>query len=487
MPELIDRGRRAKIDSMALQSRLHEDESRFASSVKAKGGSYDESASSPSIDKANRKSSRVARLGSTSPSLRPRASATDLMFDMEDDDGLVSTASAVRASSKPTRQGEPHASISAQYGLDSLSTPKTDKWYDTRGKAVLPEITASSSPTSKPTSHIAPEVASITAKGAAINEPASGYASLISSRPWGLPGLSTSRLGMRDIMAQASSSRPSNISLGLSQTSKDDRAAGAFAGRMSQRERKKQQQHQQHQQQAEQSAPVKLPSTPATPPAKVVSRSPWQAASTGPKISLKDVFGAEQKSHAIQPSPMSRTTSIPPLTLQQTVPGGPSTTKKPNVIGPPSSPNIPKPSNASSSPSQPTPSCPSPQPRQSQTSRTASSLSTPIKSIRHHQQPLPAEPSLQLSMADILSQQQTEKDIIKEAVAKRSLQEIQQEQEFQEWWDQESRKVMEEEAQARNPSSSSRGGRGGRGKRRGGGRGRGRGRGRGTVGEGELA
>jgi len=48
-------------------------------------------------------------------------------------------------------------------------------------------------------------------------------------------------------------------------------------------------------------------------------------------------------------------------------------------------------------------------------------------------------------MADILSQQQAEKISVKEAVAKRSLQEIQQEQEFQAWWDQESRRAIEEE------------------------------------------
>jgi hypothetical protein len=97
-------------------------------------------------------------------------------------------------------------------------------------------------------------------------------------------------------------------------------------------------------------------------------------------------------------------------------------------------------------------------------------------------------------MADILSQQQTEKDIIKEAVAKRSLQEIQEEQAFQEWWDQEEAatkaRLLEVESRAQLPSSSrGRGGkssRGGRGKgrdrmERGGGGGRGGHHGAGTV------
>lgn len=53
-------------------------------------------------------------------------------------------------------------------------------------------------------------------------------------------------------------------------------------------------------------------------------------------------------------------------------------------------------------------------------------------------------------MADIIGQQKYEQRLAKEAVAKRSLQEIQQEQEFQDWWDQESRRVQEEESRRQN-------------------------------------
>lgn len=48
-------------------------------------------------------------------------------------------------------------------------------------------------------------------------------------------------------------------------------------------------------------------------------------------------------------------------------------------------------------------------------------------------------------MSDIIGQQKREQDLIKEAVAKRSLQEIQQEQAFQEWWDAEAARAREEE------------------------------------------
>ncbi|KAK0704126.1 hypothetical protein B0T21DRAFT_387880 [Apiosordaria backusii] len=49
------------------------------------------------------------------------------------------------------------------------------------------------------------------------------------------------------------------------------------------------------------------------------------------------------------------------------------------------------------------------------------------------------------SMEDIIRQEIRDKESVKEAMAKRSLQEIQQEQEFQEWWDAESRRMQEEE------------------------------------------
>ncbi|TQS35317.1 hypothetical protein Golomagni_04267 [Golovinomyces magnicellulatus] len=57
-----------------------------------------------------------------------------------------------------------------------------------------------------------------------------------------------------------------------------------------------------------------------------------------------------------------------------------------------------------------------------------------------------AEAPLQLAMIDIIGQQMREQEIIKEAIAKRSLREIQEEQAFQEWWDQESNRVQMEEA-----------------------------------------
>ena len=58
-------------------------------------------------------------------------------------------------------------------------------------------------------------------------------------------------------------------------------------------------------------------------------------------------------------------------------------------------------------------------------------------------------------MADIIHEEQAGKAAIKEAVAKRSLQEIQQEQEFLQWWGLESRAVQEAAAKAASSSGKS--------------------------------
>jgi hypothetical protein len=106
-------------------------------------------------------------------------------------------------------------------------------------------------------------------------------------------------------------------------------------------------------------------------------------------------------------------------------------------------------------------------------------------------------------MADIIDLQAREQEVIKEVAKPRNLQEIQEEQAFQEWWNLESRRAQEEEnARSRvggggnrvggkerrdlnGTSSAGRGNKGGRGRGRG--RGGDRGRGRGGGGEASAA
>lgn len=82
-----------------------------------------------------------------------------------------------------------------------------------------------------------------------------------------------------------------------------------------------------------------------------------------------------------------------------------------------------------------------------------------------------SETTLHLSLADIMLQEEVHKEIMRDHVAKRSLQEIQAEQEFLRWWDTESEKAQLETVAV--ASKGSRGERGGGGVGRRGGRGRG--------------
>ena len=220
--------------------------------------------------------------------------------------------------------------------------------------------------------------------------------------PWQTPSPTAQRIDLRDIMSQASTSRVSNLSQSLAQAGKQAKSHQ----KVSQKDRKKQ--HQQAKQQPE-AAPV--PPTPATAPS-TKPQSPWQAVR---KPSVGIVTAKSQEG--------SSAPSRAAMTMRQTV-----------------------------ARSTPTPS-PSIEPATSVTAGTSSATKPTqhvIQSIRHTPSRASTLAALdtRASLADILSQQQTEKIAIKEVAAKRSLQEIQQEQEFQAWWDSESRRVKEEEAAA---------------------------------------
>jgi len=83
-----------------------------------------------------------------------------------------------------------------------------------------------------------------------------------------------------------------------------------------------------------------------------------------------------------------------------------------------------------------------------------------------------------LNLADIIAQQTSEQAALSAKALPRSFIEIQEEERFLLWWEQESQRVKEEEMLARTAELSMADGRGrGRGRARGRGRGDGRGRG----------
>ncbi|KAF6227909.1 hypothetical protein HO133_007637 [Letharia lupina] len=448
--ELMARSKRIKIDSVSLQTRLPEREAKSSGGSKAKAAFFEDFHQSPSVSKSQSRASRDRNSQSKSPSLRAKSSAADLMFEMEEDGGPEAEAAD---KSTPDR----HRRHKANTPESLLPSPQITMGYETDdGRAASSSktegaIAASTSPSS------------YKSQG---NSTGKSPGEISSKQPWAPPSMTATKLDMKDIMAQASAHSVSSISTGLSFRAKESEAStSGLPTKLSQKERKKQQQQQQLR--SPQNFPTPNPSSTENRAQSESSVSPWQVASTGPKLSLKDVLGTESTK-----SPSSEAKSIPrtpsPLTMRQTVPGKAPAARR-AASGP--APTLAPTQNRSIS----TPDASKASAQNPPTASRSSSVQQPIQSIRH--KPLPVEPTLQLSMSDILYQQQTEKDIIKEAAAKRSLQEIQEEQAFQEWWDEESRRVREEEELAARPAA--RGGRGARGKVRGGSRGRGRGRGRG--------
>jgi len=232
-------------------------------------------------------------------------------------------------------------------------------------------------------------------------------ASRAPSQPWGTLPLSAPKQDMKDIMSQTPSKK-SNLTLGLAaQDDRPNQLSASFNVKMSQKERKR------LQAQKPDSAPASAPATAtaaAASPSNGKPQSPWRSVSSGAKVSLRDIQVATAAS--TEPSSSRPPPSSSQLTMRQTIANGPgSSPVEANREGRRGS-NIAK-SNAN-------------------------------------------EPSLQLTMADILSQQQAEKDFIKEAKAKRSLKDIQLEQQFEQWWNKESKKIQDEQkaASAGGPSTS---------------------------------
>lgn len=448
LTETIERGRRAKVDSFRLQTRLQDEESYYVNAGKARPalrGDKDATLlgdnTALAVPKCDIK---------TKGTLEKKRSTMDMMFEMEEEED-TSTASA--EATMPLQIQSPHPSDKLQKHSPGFSFAETGK---------SPNLAASVGTTTSST-HGSPMVNP--------SPPISPTYDAQRTKPWGPSRMDHSKLDMKEIMAQTSSNKVSNLSIGLARRpSSTGGLATGQAVRLSQKERKKQQQQQQI-----------IEDSPFTPGPKEESAqdhapksSPWRTTSSGQKVSLKDVIGAESSgSPSASTKEPPRQASNPLLTMRQTVPGNAPALQRsmssysqqestPRTMRSVPTPTISKTFNPSKSPSS--------------VKDTASPI---IQSIRHL--PPLVEPSLQLSMADILAQQQTEKDVIKEAVAKRSLQEIQEEQAFQEWWDQESKKVREEEEEAkgqtvgpaRERKSNS------RAKGRGTSRGRGRGTGRG--------
>lgn len=463
-PELsgmIERGRQARLDSMAFRYRSREDEMRYGSFPKVKGPILDELAF---VQPGRPSSSKGQSSAPKSSLLRARSSTADLMFDMEEGDSTDTTFFEPSAD---------HLNYPVSRLEQTSITPTADRNLATREmKNSKIEKQTGTGLLETPLSFTDQNSSTISKKSFS-NEQTRTHRD---AKPWASTTLVSHQLDLKDIMAQASSIRVSNTPLSVSSQAKKPASAAGSLPKMSQRARKKQQQQQQ-QPPAPTEADIIYNANPLQESDGLhiraeTSKSPWRTL-TVPRIQLKDILGAENKNPPISKADLS-TRSKSPLTLRQTVPGNMSNSQEETSLSSYAhhgvSANIPQMAGTGPSTSKS-----SSLPYVEYTSNLSPSSSNPKPIQSTHHQLSSAEPSLNFSMADILEQQQTEKEIFREAVAKRNLQEIQEEQAFQEWWDAESRKVRSEEASRKGAGEEERGQGRGRSRARGAAAGRGRG------------
>jgi alpha-tubulin suppressor-like RCC1 family protein len=428
-PELaseIDEERQRRIKQFSFKSSQKDDEKKLSTSFKTRFGSLEETLAMSPTPEASRRKSRTGRNEPFSPSLRPKASQGDMIFDMED--GEVSVPSSPMS---PIT-----ASMQTRHDLDVEPMPQLPKaWRVSKGKETeSPDLWKS--PTSSP--HLQADYIP-TGPNLALRTPGTPGSKTPPTnlgKPWAAASLSTSKLDLKDIMSEASSK--SSLTAGLAAQNKDA-SGNKSQPKMSQKERKKQMQLQ-----AEAQALAKEEDANRVAWEKVApggKPAPWKAASPAPKTSLKDVMSERA------------VTSTPPANVKPLVAAEASPRSTPRRTASPDT-RFPGQGRTNSSPAV-----------QQASSSTQQSKKPIVPHSKSYITPASTtEPILGLSMAEIIGQQKREQELVKEAVAKRSLEEIQQEQAFQEWWDQESRRAQEEEArrQTRGKDKEDRGGRRGR-------------------------
>lgn len=405
-PELaedITEERQRRVREMAFRVSQRDEERKVSSSFKARFGSVDDLSTVSSIPDRTGRKSQTGHNEPFSPDLRPKASLADLMFDMDEDEVSISSPSIRPKKPVPLGRGE----------LERMS-PLAESWRDTKGNAIQraeqsPMLTATATRASMAT----PMSPDLLASSPHLSDPKTG------GNPWGSANLPTSKLDLREILTENYPNR-SALSAGIAAQKAKEAAAKPQQIKMSQKERKKQQQ----QMQAAQCSQSAL-----TPPVKAAwekeNRSgPWKTVEkSSTPLSLGSIPIAK-------PTPPQ---NKPLVAAESTAKSIPRRTQSPDT-------RFSGQSRQSSTPSAPSSMRPSPTP--------AASASKPLvpHSKSYIKPSSKSEPTLGLSMADIIGQQRREQEIVKEAVAKRSLQEIQEEQAFQEWWEEESKRAQEEEA-----------------------------------------
>ncbi|PYH37362.1 BTB domain and ankyrin repeat protein [Aspergillus neoniger CBS 115656] len=440
---LIEEDRKRRIDSMRIRSRLNRID---ASEGKPRMMSNEKAAVSPLTQRVKATPAKDSSTpASSSPLLKSRQSVGDLMFQM-DDEYLLSPGESGKGKGVVREDKSPAANMhKPSFDSPALGSSLVDG-DSFGGRSYLDDQMASSRDLAVPESPSETRAASLYKKrNGSLTPPDAQH-------PWSSSALSSSKKSLKDIMSEASENRVSNLSLGMGARRENNNATS----KLSQKERKKIQQQQMQDMLAAQQK------------AKEGPQNPWKLPSTSSPAPVNEQQASPSEGSA-------RSTPKPSMTLRQTVAGTPPPGTKPKTtpiqgqgrstpskVQTPSKPSLPVPSTAAPSTSNPSA---NPQP--------------PIQSIRHIPRPEPYQTSFHtpsansLSLATILMQQQTEKEELHEAAtAKHNLEDIQLEQQFQEWWDKESRRVQGLPEPGSAPDSTAQEARDGRGNR---GRGKGQG------------
>ena len=438
--------RQAKIDSIILLNKYGDVDAKAPSSFRA--GSFHDLSEVPKPTPSRRRSSAhmpTSPSPAATPLLKGKASAADLMFEMDEEDE------------------------------DGAQTPISSS------KKKLAAADVSPQPSSSNASKSWGDLAKNAQPFGSIDEPISATPPRVPGRPWGAAPLASDKLDMKEIMQQTAGRQTSSLSAGLAAAPPSLPKAGvpsSFTGKMSQKERKRQQQVQLGAK--SETVSNAMAASPAATPS-----SPWQTVGAKPAAVSRTSSGQATPTQPILSGPKA-----PQMTMRQTIanPGTPGKDKSAWPVQTLTSP--------SSTPATPPATQPAPRPSSSKanaTPRKASSTLPPsdspgfaisdrpvaVQSVRHVPKPERSVSIDQRNMIDILSEQEIQKQEIRDFGSKRSLMDIQQEQEFQEWWDKESARVREEEAAAATSKSKGRSGGGARGGRR-------RGRGGGNAGAAEA-
>ncbi|PGH15017.1 hypothetical protein AJ79_02699 [Helicocarpus griseus UAMH5409] len=439
---LMEHDRQRRIDSMRLRSRLHEDELRegkFRTTTMEKGVAMSPLARKTRPPEPSSKEGEP--IGEKSPLLKSKQSAGDLIFHMDDESLL---------SSDQTESGRPS-------GLGIAQMEQAGSSFDYAGareRSLHADPHAGEKALATTTAQ-----ADMSTVSTPLAKPQRGSTGV----PWSSVGPSNTKAGLKDIMAEALGSHQTAADSSTG-SRRDIPASKLTPSKLSQKERKKLQQQQARDLLAEQEA------------AKSKPASPWQIVNNKPNPSPAPLQAESQSPRNV--SMPVRGPSKAPMTLRQTVAGAPS----PQSSTPTPSQQKQQPqrehSTQSSTPTKASPRpginqdyFPSPSASQSTSHPSRPqpyNVATPRNKLdqqqQHYSTPSPA--ASHFSLAYILEQQQTEKDVIREAAtAKHNLHDIQLEQEFQEWWDQESRRVREEAERAEAAAKGGHGARRGRGGR----------------------